>query len=375
MNSHDDLAADIAMDDDDVEETMTRFRAGLARADADPAEAARIRVLADQADLDLLVGKQADDEDPAAGMIRIREAMAAADQASELVSREQGLEADEEAGTARSPEVGAGPGWRYRRNDYETLKRTHSLLVLERAEFDAAQIRSKAELELVDARHQAELELLVARHQAELADQQTKLDKRRDQAAEPHDRERRRPGLWGWMHGIITAPILTLVLLTVVGSTAALYKSVPLVSAVFAGAAAFIAFIYGTATFLSVLQLTFSKSPERRAGGQAALRLLLGHEEAIERREDEETRNLVLREADRMLMNARRQAEQITGDARTRAESLERDARERPGQAMGSLVQAREDLEESEREYRRLKAQVEGQLRNLEAGVTDSDST
>jgi len=81
-----------------------------------------------------------------------------------------------------------------------------------------------------------------------------------------------------------------------------------------------------------------------------------------------------------VLTKARRQAEQITGDARARAESLERDAQERHRQAMGSLVQTREELERRvddlrafEREYRsRLKAYLEGQLRDLEAGVTDS---
>jgi len=60
--------------------------------------------------------------------------------------------------------------------------------------------------------------------------------------------------------------------------------------------------------------------------------------------------------------------------------SLERDAQERHRQAMGSLVQSREELERRvddlrafEREYRsRLKAYLEGQLRDLEAGVTDS---
>jgi cell division septum initiation protein DivIVA len=86
------------------------------------------------------------------------------------------------------------------------------------------------------------------------------------------------------------------------------------------------------------------------------------------------------READEMLTEARRQAEQITGDARARAESLDRDTQERHRQAMGSLVQTREELERRvddlrafEREYRsRLKAYLEGQLRDLEAGVTDS---
>ena len=67
-------------------------------------------------------------------------------------------------------------------------------------------------------------------------------------------------------------------------------------------------------------------------------------------------------------------------DARARAESLERDAQERHRQAMGSLVQQREELERRvddlrafEREYRsRLKAYLEGQLRDLEAGAADS---
>jgi DivIVA domain-containing protein len=98
------------------------------------------------------------------------------------------------------------------------------------------------------------------------------------------------------------------------------------------------------------------------------------------RREADETLGRARREADEVLTKARRQAEQITGDARARAESLERDAQERHRQAMGSLVTQREELERRvddlrafEREYRsRLKAYLEGQLRDLEAGVTDS---
>ena len=98
------------------------------------------------------------------------------------------------------------------------------------------------------------------------------------------------------------------------------------------------------------------------------------------RREADETIGRARREADEILGKARRQAEQITSDARARAESLERDAQERHRQAMGSLVQQREELERRvddlrafEREYRsRLKAYLEGQLRDLEAGVTDS---
>jgi DivIVA domain-containing protein len=98
------------------------------------------------------------------------------------------------------------------------------------------------------------------------------------------------------------------------------------------------------------------------------------------RREADETLGRARREADDILNKARRQAEQITGDARARAESLERDAQERHRQAMGSLVQQREELERRvddlrafEREYRsRLKAYLEGQMRDLEAGATDS---
>jgi DivIVA domain-containing protein len=98
------------------------------------------------------------------------------------------------------------------------------------------------------------------------------------------------------------------------------------------------------------------------------------------RREADETLGRARREADEILTKARRQSEQITSDARARAESLERDAQERHRQAMGSLVQSREELERRvddlrafEREYRsRLKAYLEGQLRDLEAGASDS---
>jgi DivIVA domain-containing protein len=92
---------------------------------------------------------------------------------------------------------------------------------------------------------------------------------------------------------------------------------------------------------------------------------------AVARREADETLTRARREADDLLTKARRQSEQITSDARARAEALERDAQERHRQAMGSLVQSREELERRvddlrafEREYRsRLKAYLEGQLR------------
>ena len=63
------------------------------------------------------------------------------------------------------------------------------------------------------------------------------------------------------------------------------------------------------------------------------------------------------------------------------AESLQRDAQERYHQAVGSLVHEREELERRiddlrafERDCRsRLKAYLEGQLRDLEADPADSE--
>ncbi|MEU6997745.1 DivIVA domain-containing protein [Nonomuraea sp. NPDC046570] len=91
------------------------------------------------------------------------------------------------------------------------------------------------------------------------------------------------------------------------------------------------------------------------------------------RREADETVTRARREADDILTKARRQAEQVIGDARARAETLERDAQERHRQAMGSLVQTRDELERKveelrsfEREYRsRLKLYLENQLAEL----------
>jgi transcriptional regulator with XRE-family HTH domain len=85
-------------------------------------------------------------------------------------------------------------------------------------------------------------------------------------------------------------------------------------------------------------------------------------------------------EATKILAKTRERAVEITGDARARAEALERDAIERHRQAMGSLVQQREELERRvddlrafEREYRRrLDAYLEGQLRDLRAGAADA---
>lgn len=102
-------------------------------------------------------------------------------------------------------------------------------------------------------------------------------------------------------------------------------------------------------------------------------------EKAIEdaRREGDDTLGRVRGEAERILSLARNQAEQITLDAKKRAEVLERDAQERHRNAMGSLVEEREQLQsrvealrEFEREYRgRLRAFLEGHYRDFWAGV------
>ncbi|GAA4189541.1 MULTISPECIES: DivIVA domain-containing protein [Microbispora] len=98
------------------------------------------------------------------------------------------------------------------------------------------------------------------------------------------------------------------------------------------------------------------------------------------RREADETVTRARREADDILGKARRQAEQIIGDARARAETLERDAQERHRQAMGTLVQTRDEIERKvedlriiEREYRsRLKLFLEDQLSKLNVSAEGS---
>ena len=99
------------------------------------------------------------------------------------------------------------------------------------------------------------------------------------------------------------------------------------------------------------------------------------------RREADETLRHARREADDVLARARRQAEQVTGEARERAEGLDQDAQERHRQALGSLVQEREELERRvddlralEHGYRgRLRAFLEGRLRDLDAGAVGGD--
>ena len=82
MSNRDDPTVKANMNDRDVEETMARFRVGLQRMAGDPAEAARIRALADKTDLGLA--------EPAPGAAD-HDATAASDMAggaSELTVRE-----------------------------------------------------------------------------------------------------------------------------------------------------------------------------------------------------------------------------------------------------------------------------------------------
>ena len=92
-----------------------------------------------------------------------------------------------------------------------------------------------------------------------------------------------------------------------------------------------------------------------------------------------------LRQEDRRWAQATappREAERIIGEARAKAIALERDAQERYREAMGSLNETRDELERRvndlrafEREYRtRLQAFLEGQLKDLWAGVAGLDA-
>jgi hypothetical protein len=137
----------------------------------------------------------------------------------------------------------------------------------------------------------------------------------------------------------------------------------------------------GLAELLVHLTPTYRR-PETPALAAYRERLIaLGTHPSIDQPVAAEILNRAFAEADILLTKARRQAEQVTGDARTRAEGLERDVQERWRQAMGSLVQSREeaerrvgDLRKFEREYRsRLIAYLESQLRDLRAGADTGD--
>jgi len=101
---------------------------------------------------------------------------------------------------------------------------------------------------------------------------------------------------------------------------------------------------------------------------------------AAARRDAAETMAHARRRAEEIAQTATREASQAVSDATARAESLERDARERHRQAIGSLGPLREELQMRadylrafEREYRaKLKAHLEGHLRDVEEGADDS---
>lgn len=249
MTSHDDLTPGGGADDRDVQETMEKVRAGLARIDADPAEAARIRRLADQADLKLLVGQEAREDSAGAGLRRLREALADEDAGAGDVLADYGAREDQEG-------------------RYLTRKaQLEAMRVLSRAELEAAHVRHQADLELAKAHGKAELVLAQARHEGELAEV-------RREAGEP----RRRGGIRLVWLGLLTgiSPFITLTALMVAGSAAAFYAKIPLALAVFAWASVFLAVTYGIATLVSLARLLFTREHETREAAGMALRLLVG---------------------------------------------------------------------------------------------------
>jgi DivIVA domain-containing protein len=84
---------------------------------------------------------------------------------------------------------------------------------------------------------------------------------------------------------------------------------------------------------------------------------------------------LAQRTADEAIAQAKAEAEQLVAQAKVRAGSIETDAQQQHAQAMAALQSQRESFERQidnlrafEREYRtRLKAYLEGQLRDLDA--------
>jgi hypothetical protein len=97
---------------------------------------------------------------------------------------------------------------------------------------------------------------------------------------------------------------------------------------------------------------------------------------AVARGEADKTLGRARSVTDEIIIEARSQAVLIIGESRARAEALEQDAQEQYRQAVGSLVQTREELERRvddlrafERAYRtRLQGWLEGQMRDLLAG-------
>ena len=91
---------------------------------------------------------------------------------------------------------------------------------------------------------------------------------------------------------------------------------------------------------------------------------------------------LAQRTADEAIAQAKAEAEQVVAQAKVRAGSIESDAQQQHAQAMAALQSQRETFERQidnlrafEREYRtRLKAYLEGQLRDLESRTAEPTS-
>ena len=249
MTSHDDLTPGGGTDDHDVRETMEKVKAGLARMDADPAEAARIRRMADQADLEFLAGQEAREDTAWAGLQRLREALAAEDLGAGDVLADYGARED--------------PEGRYLPSEAQLA----AIRMLSRAELEAAHVRHQADLELAQAHGKAELVLAQARHEAELAEV-------RGEAGEP----RRRGGMRLVWLGLLTgiSPFILLTALMVAGSAATFYAKIQLAPTVFAWAAVFLAVTYGMATLVSLVRLLFTREHATRESAGMALRLLVG---------------------------------------------------------------------------------------------------
>jgi hypothetical protein len=178
------------------------------------------------------------------------------------------------------PEAEQVPPWTatprqyaYRGVDLETeLRRAAAELDVNRGKLEAASIRHEAELAAQRTRFEAELAAQVAGSEAQRERAETRL-----RAA---DRTRR--GLWGWMHGVLTAPVLMIVVVMTAGAAVPLYEKNLLVAYVFTAAAAFIAFGYGIAVLASALAFTFSGRDDRRSAARETLRLLLGASARVE---------------------------------------------------------------------------------------------
>lgn len=243
--------------DEYIDQTMAKFRATLARMDADPTEAARIRALAEKTDIQLM--EQADElegiDHSNVSMEGYKAGQAAADRLDlDLIMRQ--------SASTEQPATD------------ETLE----------GKFESYQLRARAELELAEAKREAEYIQRVAQLKAE----KIELDAQRENLDRTQSRAKR--GLSGWLLAIVSpAPIVALPLLATLGMVFAIFRHAPiLVTVLLAAPVAFMVVTYAVVTTWSALKMMHRdtlphgvmSSPER------TLRLLLGslgNEVAIER--------------------------------------------------------------------------------------------